>query len=163
MDKYHVTAIRIMQKKKKNTRQLRVRAGMQKELIKSLVFLFLFKNKKRSSKVTTTETGRVFVSYGDRWKANRWENGGLESEGRDDWTSVKWTGVLSVCFDSLLEIARTYCVVNWLYSLFLDFFLKRKKRNVRKKKQNKTKEQQSIYEISPWTVASNFSVLNKPL
>lgn len=51
---------------------------------------------------------------------------------------------------SFLEIAIRYCVINLLYSLFP----LRNNRNVRKK---------SRYEISPWTLASKFSVLNKPL
>lgn len=54
------------------------------------------------------------------------------------------------------EVVSRNCYNILCYQFVVLFFLfpLRNKRNVRKK---------SRYEISPWTVASKFSVLNKPL
>lgn len=100
--------------KEKNTRQLHVRARMQKL---SYFLKGALKTKCRWLQVF------MFASYGNWWKANLWQN----MVKRVDWNEgttrcyVKWTGVLSVCWQTtsmklFLEIAITYFVIILLYS-----------------------------------------------
>lgn len=154
MAKYHHTFnMQKKKEKKKNTRQLRAGASMQQKRSYLL----------KGSLKTTCGWLQVSVvaSYGNWWKAGGWWNmtGGLHWNEGTTGCSVKWTGVLSVCrqtapmMELFLVIAIRYCVINLLYSLLP----LRNNRNVRKKKKKYR------YEMSPWTVASKFSVLNKPL
>lgn len=102
--------------KEKNTRRLRVRAGMQKKK-RSYILKGALKTKCWWLQVF------MFASYGNWWKASLWQN----MVERLDWNEgttrcyVKWTGVLSVCWQTtsmklFLWIAITYCVINLLYS-----------------------------------------------